>query len=126
MPYQLKPKDIFVSVNGQALRYFDQSKAIFAAHKGKQVAAVVLHDGKETPVTLSVNQEGKLGIAPAEVTEANLEKLGYYKFNTETFGFFEPIPIGIEKGFTQLENYWKQLKLIFNPSTGAYKGVGIS
>lgn len=83
-----------------------------------------MRDGKETPVTLSVNQEGKLGIGPAEVTEANLEKLGYYKFNTETFGFFESIPIGIEKGFTQLENYWKQLKLIFNPSTGAYKGVG--
>lgn len=121
---QLKPKDIFVSINGQELKYFDQSKAILAAHKGKQVSAVVMRNGKETPLKLMVNQEGKLGVAPAEITEANLEKLGYYQFNTRTFGFFESIPVGIDKGFTQLENYWKQLKLIFNPSTGAYKGVG--
>lgn len=121
---QLKPKDILVSMNGKSLRYFDQAGPAFAAHKGKKVEAVVLRDGKETKVTLAVNNNGKIGVAPAQITETNLEKLGYYQFSTETFGFFESIPVGIDKGFAQLENYWKQLKLIFNPSTGAYKGVG--
>jgi regulator of sigma E protease len=32
--------------------------------------------------------------------------------------------VGIEKGKDQLLGYGKQLKAIFNPDTGAYKGVG--
>jgi regulator of sigma E protease len=56
--------------------------------------------------------------------EDNLERLGYYKFSKESYGFFESVPIGIQKGFDQLAGYWKQLKAIFNPNTGAYKGVG--
>jgi len=121
---QLKVKDVFVSVGGQSLRYYDQASDVFSSHKNSKVDAVVLRDGKEIKVTLTVNDKGKIGVAPTQITEANLEKLGYYKFSTETFGFFESIPVGIDKGFTQLGNYWKQLKLIFNPSTGAYKGVG--
>jgi regulator of sigma E protease len=121
---QLKPKDIFVSVNGQSLRYYDQIGSVLSPYKGKSIPAIVLRDNKEMPVTLMVNKVGKIGVGPAQVTESNLEKLDYYKFSTEQFGFFESIPVGIDKGFAQLENYWKQLKLIFNPSTGAYKGVG--
>ena len=121
---QLKVKDVFISVGGRSLRYYDQASDVFSSHKNSKVDAVVLRDGKETKVTLMVNDKGKIGVAPTQITEANLEKLGYYKFSTETFGFFESIPVGIDKGFTQLGNYWKQLKLIFNPSTGAYKGVG--
>ena len=78
----------------------------------------------KVPVLLKITKEGKLGVNLGALKEQNLEKLGYYKFSTEQFGFLESIPIGIDKGFTQLGNYWKQLKLIFNPSTGAYKGVG--
>ncbi len=83
-----------------------------------------MRDDKETAVSVTVSDKGKLGIMPTIVNEKKLEQWGYYKFSTETFGFFESIPVGIDKGFTQLGNYWKQLKLIFNPSTGAYKGVG--
>ncbi|MEK8179237.1 RIP metalloprotease RseP [Flavobacterium buctense] len=120
----LKAKDIFVSINGQSARYFDQAEPILSANKGKQLSAVVLRDQKETTVTVTVNKEGKLGVALGVLKEDNLEKLGYYKFSTETFGFFESIPVGIDKGFAQLDNYRRQLKMIFNPSTGAYKGVG--
>ncbi len=121
---QLKPKDVLVSVNGQPVRYYDQLAPVLEANKDKKINAVVLRDEKETTVTLTVSKEGKIGVAPSTVNEDVLKKLGYYKFSTETFGFFESIPVGIDKGFTQLGNYWKQLKLIFNPSTGAYKGVG--
>ncbi|WP_284650756.1 RIP metalloprotease RseP [Flavobacterium terrisoli] len=121
---QLKIKDIVVSVNGQPVKYFDQLEGILAAHKGTKIPAVVLRDGKETTVLLVVNNAGKIGVGPSAISGEKLEEIGYYKFSTETFGFFESIPVGIDKGFTQLGNYWKQLKLIFNPSTGAYKGVG--
>lgn len=120
----LKPKDIFISLNGQSAKYFDHIEQILISNKSKTIDGIVLRDNKETNVKVIVNDKGKLGVALGMINEDNLQKLGYYKFSTEKFGFFESIPLGIEKGFTQLENYWKQLKLIFNPSTGAYKGVG--
>ncbi len=120
----LKPKDIFISLNGQSSKYFDQIEQILNSNKSKTIDGIVLRENKETNVKVTVNDKGKLGVALGMINEDNLQKLGYYKFSTEKFGFFESIPLGIEKGFTQLENYWKQLKLIFNPSTGAYKGVG--
>jgi regulator of sigma E protease len=120
----LKEKDIFVSINGASVKYFDQAKAILEINKGKKLSAIVLRNLKETPVTVDVDAEGKLGVSVGSLTEDNLEKLGYYKFSKENYGFFESIPIGIEKGKDQLVGYGKQLKMIFNPSTGAYKGVG--
>ena len=54
----------------------------------------------------------------------SLEKLGYYKVSTKEYGFLESIPVGIEKGKDQLVGYGKQLKMIFNPETKAYKQVG--
>ncbi|RZJ29712.1 MAG: RIP metalloprotease RseP [Flavobacterium sp.] len=121
---QLKPKDIFVSINGQPMTYMDQVLAFIDTNKGKTFPAVVLRDEKQTPVTIKINEKGKLGVALGSVPTDNLEKLGYYKFSRENYGFFESIPVGLVKGKERLTGYGKQLKAIFTPSTGAYKGVG--
>jgi len=121
---QLKAKDILISIEGKTFRYIDEVTTFLEANKGKKFAAVVLRNEKETPVAISVNEKGKLGVGLGALKEDNLEKLGYYKFSKESYGFFESVPIGIQKGFDQLAGYWKQLKAIFNPNTGAYKGVG--
>jgi regulator of sigma E protease len=120
----LKAKDIIVSLNGTPVKYFDQAASILNANKGKKIAAVVLRNLKETPLTVQVNNEGKLGVGLGSLTEDNLKKLGYYTISKEKYSFFESIPVGIEKGKEQLVGYGKQLQLIFNPDTGAYKGVG--
>jgi regulator of sigma E protease len=121
---QLKEKDIIVSLNGEKFKYFDQAAPVLEASKGKKINAVVIRNQKEVPVVVEVNNKGKLGVGLASLTESNLEKLGYYKFTIEKYGFLESIPVGIDKGKSQLVDYWQQLKKIFNPSTGAYKGVG--
>ncbi len=120
----LKPKDIFISLNGTTVKYFDQAAQILEANKNKKIQAVVLRDQKETPITVEVNNEGKLGVGLARIDERNLEKLGYYTISNVKYDFLESIPIGLEKGKNQLIGYGKQLKMIFNPNTGAYKGVG--
>jgi len=121
---QLKPKDVLVSIEGKPFRYIDEVTTFLEANKGKKVDAVVLRKEIETPVSVIISKEGKLGVSLGALKEDNLEKLGYYKFSKEEYGFFESIPIGTQKGFDQLAGYWKQLKAIFNPNTGAYKGVG--
>jgi regulator of sigma E protease len=120
----LKAKDLILSLNGQKVKYFDEAKTILVVNKGKQISAVVLRDLKETPITLKVDNEGKLGVIPGGLDMKSLEKLGYYKISTKEYGFFESIPVGLQKGKDQLVGYGKQLKMIFNPETKAYKQVG--
>ncbi|MFD1603363.1 RIP metalloprotease RseP [Flavobacterium artemisiae] len=120
----LKPKDLVLSLNGQKIKYFDEAKAILEANKEKTIPAVVLRDLKETPITLKVTKEGKLGVNAGSLDMKSLEKLGYYKISTKEYGFFESIPVGLQKGKDQLVGYGKQLKMIFNPETKAYKQVG--
>lgn len=120
----LKPKDLILSLNGQKIKYFDEAKPILDASKGQQIPAVVLRDLKETPITLKVTNDGKLGVVVGGLDMKSLEKLGYYKISTKKYGFFESIPVGLEKGKDQLVGYGKQLKMIFNPETKAYKQVG--
>jgi regulator of sigma E protease len=120
----LQPKDLVLALNGQPTRYFDQAKAVLENNKNKTISATVLRDQKEIQVPIVVSNDGKLGIAVGGLNMTALEKLGYYKISQQKFGFLESIPVGINKGKDQLVGYGKQLKMIFSPSTGAYKQVG--
>ncbi|MGE8340432.1 MAG: RIP metalloprotease RseP [Flavobacterium sp.] len=120
----LKAKDLILSLNGQKVKYFDEAKAILAANKGKEISAVVLRDLKETPLNLKVSPKGTLDVFSGSLDMKSLEKLGYYKVSKKEYGFFESIPVGLQKGKDQLVGYGKQLKMIFNPETKAYKQVG--
>jgi len=65
-----------------------------------------------------------LGVSLARLSVSALEKLGYYELENNQFTFAEAIPAGANKAYETLAGYNKQLKKIFNPSTGAYKGLG--
>lgn len=120
----LKPKDLLITLNGQEAKYYDQVKAILSANKGKTISAVVLRDLKQTPITVKVSEKGTLGVVSGGLDIKSLEKLGYYKISTKEYSFAESIPVGLEKGKNKLVDYGKQLKMIFNPETKAYKQVG--
>lgn len=120
----LLPKDIIQSLDGIPTKYADQVIAIAQTKKDQTLNAIVLRDEKEVSLKIYINKEGKLGIFAASFGVESLEKLGLYKFSKQEYGFFESFPVGIEKGKNQLLGYGKQLKAIFTPSTGAYKGVG--
>ena len=46
------------------------------------------------------------------------------ELKTQEYTFLEAIPKGFSKTGKELSDYWKQLKLIFNPSTKAYESLG--
>jgi len=120
----LKPKDIVLRMGEQSTPYMDQVIAYAEAHKGQNVTAVILRNEVETPVNLQINAQGKIGVYQARLGVESLEKLGIYNFTEQHYSFFESIPVGLQKGKDQVLGYGKQLKAIFNPETGAYKGVG--
>ncbi|MBA0883416.1 RIP metalloprotease RseP [Flavobacterium undicola] len=121
----LKAKDIITSFNGRSIKYADEVIASLDTLKGQTVPAIVKRDNVEVPVNITVNDSIKLGIKyAAALPYSNIKKLGLYKISSENYSFAESIPVGIQEGKDQLIGYGKQLKMIFNPNTGAYKGVG--
>jgi len=73
---------------------------------------------------VQVTEQGTLGIIFTGASLNDLDKLGYYSLSNIEYTFGEAIPAGLNKSWTTLTSYVKQLKKIFNPSTGAYKGLG--
>ena len=120
----LKAKDIIIALHGQKTRYSDEAVSILESNKGKTITATVLRNQKEESVSLIISKEGKIGVQRGGLDFKSLEELGYYKVSQQEFSFLESFPRGIEKGSDQLLGYGKQLKMIFSPSTGAYKQVG--
>ncbi|UFH36197.1 RIP metalloprotease RseP [Flavobacterium acetivorans] len=120
----LQAKDLVLSLNGQKAKYIDEAKLILENNKGKTIPAIVLRNQKEESINVKVSKEGTLGVNLGGISMESLEKLGYYKVSKQEFSFMESIPVGITKGKDQLIGYGKQLKMIFNPETKAYKQVG--
>ncbi|MFV0565722.1 MAG: RIP metalloprotease RseP [Flavobacteriaceae bacterium] len=120
----IKEGDIVLALNNNKTKYFDEVRDALKQLKEQNVEATVLRDNAEVSVPLKISSEGKIGVEVGMLNESSLEKLGYYSFNTKTYGFFESIPVGVHKFNEKIVSYWEQLKAIFTPSTGAYKGVG--
>lgn len=121
----LKNKDVIKAINGQEVRYYDQFADVLEPYSGQQVQATILRNQKEESVNLQISEEGKIGVVSAgEISFASLERLGYLSITTSEYSFGESIAVGSKKFVKQITGYWEQLKKIFNPSSGAYKGVG--
>ena len=119
----LQEGDVLTSIAGQPLKYFDEFAALAADYKGQTVNATILRAGKTLNKTLQIDDEGKLGIYPG-MSSSIIEDLNYYKIVENSYTFGESLGVGLEHFTSQISSYWMQLKLIFSPSTGAYKGVG--
>ncbi len=121
----LREGDEVQSINGQPAHYFDQVTPLLEAFKGQEVEILVNgENGGERTVTAKVNNEAKLGVGLKGLTLEELQAKGYFEIEEIRYSFMEAIPAGINRGVNTLTGYAEQLALIFNPSTGAYKGVG--
>lgn len=120
----LNEKDFIISVNHVPVKYFDEMENILLSLANQEVPAVIKRNDQEMEITLKVDKDGKIGVGPAMISNDDAEKLGLFTLTTEKHSFLESIPVGLQKGKDQLVGYGKQLKLIANPETGAYKGVG--
>lgn len=120
----LETRDILTSINGISIKYYDEAKNILNKYKGQEITATVLRNNSVKEVNLQVTEKGALGVVFTTVPLTDLEKLGYYDLANIKYSFVEAIPAGFNKSWKTLTDYVKQLKKIFNPSTGAYKGLG--
>jgi len=119
----LQQGDLLTSLDNKSLKYYDEFAALASDSKGKTLRATILRDGKTLEKTLRIDDNGKFGIYNS-FSSSVIETMGYYKIIKNEYTFGESVGVGFNRFTSQMYSYWGQLKLIFSPSTGAYKGVG--
>jgi len=98
--------DSIVMVNNQIAAYYHQFVKILSDNKGKEVTISVARDTAILNLQCQVTEDGKIGIG-------NLPLNKYFDIRTTEYSFFAAFPAGVEKGFSILFSYIKQLKKIF-------------
>jgi len=120
----LKVKDQIVGVNDVSFKYYDEFKAVVSQFSDKDVELKVIRDGEVLFIPIHIPASDTIGVAPYNYSISDLDKTGYYNIKTKNYSFFASFPAGYNKAEEKLVNYYKQFKMMLNPSTGAYKGMG--
>jgi regulator of sigma E protease len=115
--------DKIIKLDSTPIKYWDEIATYTSAQKDlATVAVTVYRDGKEIVYNVALDKDKRLGLMPVGLEQ--LEKMGWLSIYKKEYGFFESLPAGVSKTFSKLGDYIDQFKLIFSPSTGAYKGMG--
>lgn len=105
--------DRIVAIDGTEADYLQDSRPLLKEYAGKDITASVVR-GKDTlALSLQVDTAGMLGVytRPPGI-------------QTRKYSAIEAIPAGIRHTFSTIGGYIRDLKLVFTPSTEAYKSVG--
>ena len=112
-----KVEDKILGINGVKAPYFQDFVALLQNYKDKDIQVDIARDGNPLQIAVHVPEEGKLGIYPKALNE-------YIDLKTRDYTFLQAIPAGFKMAGSEVNNYLKQLKMVFTPKTGAYKKVG--
>ncbi len=120
----LASKDIITAINNRPIKYYDEVKPMLEEFANQKVEVSVKRDDEIKTIPIEVSDQGTMGIVGSGLGLSDMSKLGYLNLETRTYTFTEAIPGGFKKAYNTLASYIKQFKKIFNPKTGAYKGLG--
>ncbi len=109
----LRRGDRIIAIAGQSAPYMQDSRALLGGYAGGNVTAEVLRGGDTLSLEVAVDTLGRIGVFTAAPD-----------IRTKTYGILESIPAGFSYTFTTIGDYLKDMKLVFTPSTEAYKSVG--
>lgn len=117
----LLPGDTLIALNRAPVDFYDRWVPRLERLSGLDAEIVVARsvEGRATTdtLTVSVDAEGHIGVFRQDASQL-------LPITTHKYTFLQSIPAGIRRTGDVVANYWKQLKLIFNPETEAYKQVG--
>ena len=121
--YDLQLGDRVISVNGKETKYQDQVIQILNENMNRTVDVEIARDNVIYNKVLNVDANGKLGVIPGG-TINDMTALGYVQIENKSYSFSESLIKGTENFISFFDSYLDQIVAIFNPSTGAYKGLG--
>ena len=110
---ELASGDRIIAVAGETTEFVQDAWPLLEAGAGSAIDVTVLRGADTLAMALQVDTTGRLGILLAQPEVSN-----------KKYGFWSAIPAGFSKTFSTIGGYIKDLKLVFTPSTEAYKSVG--
>lgn len=105
--------DRIIGLDTYEIPYVQDAWPILEAHKGESIAASVLRGADTVAMDIQVDSTGRMGVF---LTSPQVKTMEY--------SIISAIPAGFVKTFTSIGDYLQDLKLVFTPSTEAYKSVG--
>ncbi len=114
----IKKEDQIIGINEKDIKFFDEFKDELSKYKNNTVQVKVLRGNEKLSFPVRVNEMGLVGIYPA----GDLSR--FFELEKIQYSFFSAIPAGIEKGYSTMVSYLKQLKLLFRPKVKAYESLG--
>lgn len=113
----LEKDDKLIAFNGHPMIFHDMYIDSLENHKGEMVSITVDRKGEQFTYDITLTDEGKIGVYAHHPSE-------FFEFETFKYGFLASFPAGFKKGTKSINDYLKQIKLIFSPETKAYKQLG--
>lgn len=110
--------DIIIGINDKSLIYFNDFRNEIQNHKNEMVIISVIRDSDTVRLPMQLGEEGLIGVYP----NGNLED--FFTFSKKEYTLAEAIPAGFNRTLSGIDNYLKQLKLLFSPEVKAYEGIG--
>ena len=105
--------DRIAAIDGKPIEFLQDSRALLSDYEGKKIDITVLRDRDTLDIPVQVDTAGRLGIY------ASIPGV-----KTKEYSVISAIPAGIRHTFSTIGGYIQDLKLVFTPSTEAYKSVG--
>ena len=118
----LLPYDRIVAIDSTPIQFFDEMSPALAQKKGDSVSVSFVRNNVPMQARTLIDKEGKIGFYGIDIDQA--DSLGFLKQQNTSYSFLGAFPAGVKKTGQQLDFYIQQFKLILNPKTGAYKGLG--
>ena len=114
----LKSGDVIIGINEIQTPYYQDFVKNIKQFRNQDIDVIVLRDADTLALAMHLPDEGVIGAyCQTYLTD-------YFELETKEYTFFQAIPAGFSKTFSELSDYWKQVKLIFTPKTKAYESVG--
>jgi regulator of sigma E protease len=114
----MQKDDRILSLDTIKTPFYDQYKAHIKMFAGKAIKIGVLRGNDTVYLNTKVSSDGIIGAKPNGV----LTK--YFTFSKREYSFFQAIPAGFTKTISGIDNYFKQLRLLFSKDVKAYESVG--
>ncbi len=118
----LKGYDKITKADSVNVNFFDELSSYLQTKKGDSVTIFFIRNNVPMQLKVLVDTVGKIGLNG--FTEDEYDSMGIFKEETKKYSFLSAFPAGVTMTFKQLDFYIQQFKMILNPKTGAYKGLG--
>ena len=109
----LKEGDRIIRIDTTDIKFVQDATPVLKSYIGQSVKSGIVRNNDTITLDLQIDTAGRIGVF------TKLEGI-----RTKEYSAIEAIPAGFRKTFSTIGGYIKDLKLVFTPSTEAYKSVG--